>query len=283
MDLQFPSVLYHYTTMNSLCNILNGIENKGTEEHPCYFFKLWFTCVTYMNDPLEEVFFKQSLYYAFENFQKLNCLVDKRDELQIAFTGLGLNRGDGYAVSLSENHDSLTMWRAYGSNGQGVAIGFDVDKLANAVLSFEKCKFLKMDYKSLNEFIVTFTEEDVQNAYDAIEIEEERGAINLPVFESLYDKYQQVKTDAYKEENEWRIVFNDDIYKKKSFRERNGLIIPYYEVELPLEVIKRFVIGPCAEQDLSKRFLDSMLFYKAHGLKKNEMEIFLSQVPYVLR
>ena len=61
---------------------------------------------------------------------------------------------------------------------------------------------------------------------------------------------------------EWRLVFEDRLDDRKEFRERNGLIGPYYEIELPLRVVKCFV-SPCADRELLKSSLDSMLFYKA--------------------
>ena len=284
MDMNGPSVLYHYTTMNSVWNILDNITNRGDEREPEYFFKLWVSCAQYMNDPMEGLFFRKCLYAAFEKYQNRFLLADKSEYMAFAFTALNLNRQTFYAFSLSEHADSLSMWRSYGNNGQGVAIGFDVDELSKAVSRFDYCDFLKMIYKTETDFVDAFTDDDLQLAYDAIEAEEDgRCSIAYPDYEFLHDKYRNIKNIYYSEEKEWRLIFEDRLCDRKEFREKNGLIVPYYEIELPLNAIRYFVIGPCADRELSKSSLDSMLFYKARGFRTNEDKVRLSEVPYVLR
>lgn len=80
---------------------------------------------------------------------------------------------------------------------------------------------------------------------------------------------------------DWSSTTRPDL--PKQFRERNGLILPYYEIELPLKVIRHFVIGPCTNQALSRSALESMLYHKAREFRKNERKVLLSEVPYVLR
>lgn len=285
MKPNHPEILYHYTTMNSLWNILNNITNKGDKDNPDYFFKIWVSCAQYMNDPMEGVFFRKCLYAAFMNYQEMNDIEDKSDYLNFAFTALNFHRQTFYVFSLSEHRDSLSMWRSYGNNGQGIAIGFDVNELSAATSGFSGCHFLKIIYRSEQNFINTFTHNDLELAYHAIEVggEDLFCSVKYQDYEFLHDKYQNVKNICYSDEKEWRLVFDDELYKEKEFRERNGLIIPYYEIELPLNVIRCFVIGPCANQELSKSSLDSMLFHKARGFRENEDKIYLSGVPYVLR
>lgn len=53
MNTERPEVLYHYTTMNALCNMLNGVTDRGDGQTPDYRFRIWVSCADYMNDPLE--------------------------------------------------------------------------------------------------------------------------------------------------------------------------------------------------------------------------------------
>lgn len=36
MNTERPEVLYHYTTMNALCNMLNGVTDRGDGQTPDY-------------------------------------------------------------------------------------------------------------------------------------------------------------------------------------------------------------------------------------------------------
>lgn len=285
MKTNNPNILYHYTTMNSLWNILNDITNRGDEKNPSYYIKLWVTCARYMNDPMEGLFFRKCLYSAFLRYQAVCELEDKSGYMQLSFAALNLSRQTFYAFSLSEHADSLSMWRSYGNNGQGVAIGFDTKELSDAISKYDSCNFLKIEYKTEEDFVNTFTDKDLQRAYDAIEINEDDsgGSIDYLSYEFLHDKYQHIKNSFYSDEREWRLIFNDMLDVQKKFRERNGLIIPFYEIELPIDVIKCLTIGPCADQELSKSSLDSILYHKARGFRVGEDTIRLSEVPYVLR
>ena len=45
-----------------------------------------------------------------------------------------------YAVCLSERADQLSQWRAYGDDGRGVALGFDLSTFAQREPSFTVCR-----------------------------------------------------------------------------------------------------------------------------------------------
>ena len=84
------------------------------------------------------------------------------------------------------------------------AIAFPVDFISR----YEHGNFLKISYKTENKYIDTFTSEDLQRAYDAIEINEDGrdcSVKNLD-YEFLHDKYQHIKNTCYSEEREWRLV-----------------------------------------------------------------------------
>ena len=284
MNTERPEVLYHYTTMNALCNLLNGVTDRGDGQTPDYRFRIWVSCADYMNDPLEGVFFRKCLHEAFLRYQSAHDLPDKSGYMPFAFTALNLNRQTFYAFSLSEHADSLPMWVAYGNNGQGVAIGFDTEEFARAAAEYPYCHFLKMAYRTGGEFAEMFSDEDMARAYEAIRPREDGGcSVCYADYDFLHDKYSHVKNRYYAAEREWRLVFDDRPDLPKQFRERNGLILPYYEIELPLKVIRHFVIGPCTNQALSRSALESMLYHKAREFRKNERKVLLSEVPYVLR
>ena len=141
-----------------------------------------------------------------------------------------------------------------------------------------------MAYRTGGEFAEMFSDEDMARAYEAIRPREDGGcSVCYADYDFLHDKYSHVKNRYYAAEREWRLVFDDRPDLPKQYRERNGLILPYYEIELPLKVIRHFVIGPCTNQALSRSALESMLYHKAREFRKNERKVLLSEVPYVLR
>lgn len=210
MNTERPEVLYHYTTMNALCNMLNGVTDRGDGQTPDYRFRIWVSCADYMNDPLEGVFFRKCLHEAFLRYQSAHDLPDKSGYMPFAFTALNLNRQTFYAFSLSEHADSLPMWVAYGNNGQGVAIGFDTEEFARAAAEYPYCHFLKMAYRTGGEFAEMFSDEDMARAYEAIRPREDGGcSVCYADYDFLHDKYSHVKNRYYAAEREWRLVFDD--------------------------------------------------------------------------
>ena len=80
------------------------------------------------------------------------------------FTALNRNRPTFYAFSLPEHADSLSIRRAYGNNGQGVAIGAIRRNGRKRVLRFESCDSLQMAYRTEAEFVGMFTCDDLQSS-----------------------------------------------------------------------------------------------------------------------
>ena len=198
MNTERPEVLYHYTTMNALCNMLNGVTDRGDGQTPDYRFRIWVSCADYMNDPLEGVFFRKCLHEAFLRYQSAHDLPDKSGYMPFAFTALNLNRQTFYAFSLSEHADSLPMWVAYGNNGQGVAIGFDTEEFARAAAEYPYCHFLKMAYRTGGELAEMFSDEDMARAYEAIRPREDGGcSVCYADYDFLHDKYSHVKNRYY--------------------------------------------------------------------------------------
>ena len=114
-----PTILYHYTSVETLLKI---IENSNTE-------KICFraTHARFFNDPYEYNLAISLLKQSLVKYEKNNSIENKKSSNfnKRFFTNLGLIFGDPFLFSLSENSDNLAMWRTYGVDVKGVAIGLD--------------------------------------------------------------------------------------------------------------------------------------------------------------
>jgi hypothetical protein len=115
-----PEVVYHYTSMDTLLKI---VETRS----------IWATNINYLNDVLE----------------RKHCLASVRSRLSSAdgktsFGPIEEDQGEKeerdsirslpFVASFSGARDSLTQWRSYCPQGNGVCIGFRTESLNNAFL-----------------------------------------------------------------------------------------------------------------------------------------------------
>jgi Protein of unknown function (DUF2971) len=103
------SLIYHYCSATTA----EQITRSG---------KLWFSDITKMNDPNE-------YKYGFERLKSSNLVNSSvLDQIQMG------QQFQIFSASFSTESDCLTLWRCYGDNGKGVAIGFDRDELQQTSL-----------------------------------------------------------------------------------------------------------------------------------------------------
>lgn len=235
-----------------------------------------------MNDPNESDFFLNSIGNAFLKYQEKYSLADKSAYFATTFSIWDQLKGDKYVLSLSEDSDSLTMWRAYGNDGRGVAIGINTEKLFQFITSHSDLYFLKVKYMDTLSHMQSFAEDDLEKIYNDIEIRDD-GSVSSgwDIFSELYEtSYLSYKNKAYNAENEWRVVLIKGGGCK--YRESNGLIIPYCELEIPIELVEDIMIGPTANKELSKCTLENMIFNKINSHKKftKKISVINSNIPY---
>ncbi len=270
-----PPILYHYTSVETLLKIIeNSVGGK-------ICFRA--THAKYFNDPYEYnlaiSLLKQSLF----TYEKNNNIVKgKSSKFKFKiFTNLGLFFGDPFLLSLSENSDNLTMWRTYGADGKGVAIGIDSilldeyskdEKIKNTNLL--QCKY---DKRTILTGLVRYWE----FVYDHFNIKENGKGMNLSSFHFLFDLITfsfTFKRNEYKEEKEWRLCKNEISDSNTKFRESDGVLIPYIEHLFDKKIIKKIVVGPCVNRKLTKESIEMFLKTRKFELAKNS--IVISKVPY---
>jgi hypothetical protein len=240
------TILYHYCSNNAFHSI---IENR----------KVRLSSLSLSNDSMEGKLVAEILAH----IAKADGL-DQAATQRLLKSVSGLEQViDGLGFCLSEDGDLLSQWRGYAADATGVSIGFSKDYLeqfAEASLSPEKSGFtlqrveydlavqeslIKPTYieikKLINEGAFKFPgKSSLLDARSDDEVERDnekiKGAfsrLSMKVL-TLFAKLFLLKTSAFREEREWRLISyfvktGDD---RCSFRALNDRIVPFREFDL---------------------------------------------------
>ena len=230
-----PEYLFHYTSATGLLGILKCGKIRVTKIH-------------YLND-------KSELQLAFDYI---------RDEIDQQKRGIGKTRSDEdldkMAASLDFNastnlcvasftavDDQLSQWRGYCEIGKGYSLGFNFDKLRKLVASqpgweLVPCIYSERQHKQIAKYLVDNypTKEMLKSSQDRLQVQPN----SLPAFiDSFSSKAMslapRIKSEAFQEEEEWRLITPILDYANAMFREGNHSLIPYWEFDLDFPIQAR--------------------------------------------
>lgn len=283
-------LIYHYTNASALL----GMFKNCSKENP--YITMWATHALYLNDPTEYEYGKdvclrllksvEEQYNISQEIRLSKLVLDNETgikpylhlmDVANSMTPKSVGEGTPYIISLSENRDTLPMWNTYAQRGNGIAIGFDQDLLnkEHGKWVVKKC-FYDVEDKEYNNI-----KSHMRSMYEEIKFQNTRGPV-LDIHQTAYFLQElhseiaaYIKHKAYKDEREVRCKISraSDI----RFRESNGLIIPYVEVEIPIKCIKEIIIGPTNDSER----MSTALFMLVNNVGcKNGLEIKKSQIPY---
>lgn len=276
-----PESLYHYTSINTLEKILTQSIRKE-------YLILRSTHFEYLND-----------------YQELNLAIDEMRKVAQKFEEDGKDKENKelskyldhnnwkrimnlfellngpYITSFSENSDSLPMWNMYGNNGNGVALGFqkiEPQHLDNERKRLKNCLYDTESFKDL------FTE-NFQFIYDNVNINGGNLAVDGKLaLNELAFIFGTLKHKAFEFEKEWRLMKQVNIERNAiKFHSSNGILKPFIENKFQKSDLKKIVIGPCADKELSKRSIEMLLHNAGFSLNKkdeNFVEVLISKAPY---
>lgn len=243
----------------------------------------WATDYRCLNDPYEINYLYQCLCDALQDYENRNQLQSKSPFLKATFQQWLLWKSP-YVFSLSECIDSLSLWRLYGDQGRGVAIALDRSELLNKLPSGPGWYAMKkIDYQTESEVRAMFDDVTLQALYQEIDPSQSPYCpIQTLSHNDLSLQACYLKTPAYRDEREWRISRErlNDHFQEVNFREKNGLIIPYIDIDIPLSCVKQIIIGPREDQRLCASSIGEML-RKYAGYY--QIDVLLSSLPYVCR
>lgn len=256
-ELYNQKQLYHYTNLNAF---IGGIVCDGREinKEICLYATHW----NYLNDPKE-------IILGHERFVKI---IKKENEQGLLEEYLKENK----QISLSRQKDFLPMWGLYGSNGSGIMLSFNTEKLLKKYgylimpCIYQDSEYDKNAFKKLMNL-------DFKGIIDELNNEELFYPIVLVslLFISI------LKDNSYEYEDEVRIVGLGnkyfDMYSKEEFRVANGnKIIPYTKVYFPKDFLEEVIVGP--NQDAEKNCETIKKYLASIGLE--HVNVIISTVPY---
>jgi hypothetical protein len=166
------------------------------------------------NHPAEERHFREVI--SPETWQKAMALA-KSNLLQ--------HQRDTFVFSTSAEcgdmhpRNNLYMWGHYGNGHRGVAIEFDVEALAKSLVKLHSqvnpTPIALQDVWSRIEYREKFAPITCEMFYDFLqqEVDFATGKIlarRATAFESYFDLMVRVKSDAWSQENEWRLMWRFD-------------------------------------------------------------------------
>jgi len=270
-------IAYHYTGIDTLEKILANTSKENLR------IRLRATHINFLNDGFENVIGRYILPKCIGQIEKelkvkpdssLAPLVMNNDYMDnhiVPHLKSFNENNEGmskFVISLSEDSDSLVMWSMYGNKGNGIAIGLDTDKLnPNSEQFFnvfkEKCNYwddvalhspsMRCNtqlYKKIREIYSGITDSRVQDSMKKLYEREvppenmdfvlkENAVINLVSFCSVYNKL-----GMWSNEKEYRLSFDTLSFQMRYNKNRDGVYVPYVDIDFPLDALKEIVIGP---------------------------------------
>ena len=287
-------LLYHYTTGSALLGMLKDYDKENDNLN----LTMWATHYKYMNDPTE---FRGGVKWCKQAIIKiekqLNIPLKKRIGSIINRKNFESYKNDNespFVISFSRAKDSLHMWNMYAQNGNGIALRFDKKKLTNWVtnkighcniydihdciysskaLSQEQIESIKEVYP----FYLDINYDKIGLKKLGISLDQTNDVHAYATMTLIYilNAYP-IKHEAYKEEKECRIIMYPTSEKK--FRDKDGLIVPYIEQQIPFDCLDSIMVGPTADFERVRESI--LLFLESKGIKWEEDKIKKSKVPY---
>jgi hypothetical protein len=257
--------LYHYTSPVGLAGMLE-------------YRKLWFSQFAYSNDESEYSYAINLITSVLEEYglgKEAIYNFPTEDKIPLVFT-----------FSLSEKGDLLSQWRGYCPDG-GYSISFDTQQL-NAMMSqyglvIGKCVYDEGLQKQLiRDHIIGYSS---PADYEAAKKDYRVTSTKSWSYRELHRQSALnriaplIKHPGFKEEEEWKIIKSYEgggiphlkallsmVAEAKDrirFRGSNGMLIPYFEMELTTDTspvnIRELIVGPTPHKKLSLLSADAIV------------------------
>lgn len=249
-----PGLLYHYTDSAGF----HGIFRTRT---------VWATDFRFLNDTQEmlvgeRVFRQEALATRDASPTKrqafiLNAIVQAHDEEKLSRIAAPC------VVSLSEEGNLLSQWRAYGAGGAGYSIGFSGFPLpeeakpeADAALWLIKCQYDETVFRATVRSSFQGLAAEYEAAADEHSVDENSDGRIGGLFIALGLRYAaaltlRLKHSAFREEQEWRLILLPSVGREASvleYRSGKAGLVPYVPVTLATAEARlqvgRVIVGP---------------------------------------
>jgi Protein of unknown function (DUF2971) len=279
------SCLYHYTSAQGLQGILRSRS-------------LWATDAAFLNDSQEIKYSAEPLIARMSEILAAN-VHDKRESWAVSSTPQNYlefmesaleaiqtfvtsdrqthaAQNDAfidaatYVACLSEEHDQLGQWRAYGR--RGYAIGLTREGLEEAAPRLDQVRYGESEVNRLCDKLIGEFETQEKSAFHP-----SLGGFIRAVLD-IMPELALVKHEAFHQEREWRLVVRPLTIDRTEIRVRvSSEVVPYVECTFPQSCIAEIVIGPGGDFH-SERAVRALL--RANGYDPAEVQITQSRAPF---
>jgi len=269
-------IIYHYCSLETFLNIIK-------------YSSLWLTDILKSNDGKELSWIKEKINKNIElELTNLGNEALEAWKTFIDYKKFGNCSGTFYTACFSECPDSLSQWRGYAQDGEGLAIGFSKSPLNSLnnqppfpypLFIFDRVIY---DEKSQNAFVKSIVRETMNKiGYKGI------GHIAIEFnFESNF-RYIFYKNPSFSEEKEWRLTMNSTVNREPmlqtnlSFSENNyivsnGKLVSYVALDfsrIKHSFVKEVWIGPkskVSQQDIINLLSRFNYYNKCDGYSFDE-------------
>ena len=281
-DVSEDSIIYHYTSPEGLL----GITDKQC---------LWATDINYLNDSSESRYVyllvsnilkskSESWNKDFQESLSLRCehQIKKYD---ISNRLLFADKTDVYVISFSLDRDNLNMWKYYTKNAGNVGynIGFDKTALTTncGLNNFTYGKVIYDEAKQID--LLRTTLEKFEELYSKQPDRFGRAQVFQFLVSTLYNISAFFKHPAFADENEFRVVIRNHIRFNKSndlkihYRIKDGVFIPYTNLEFATSAVISIALSPSDKQSMAVHSVQRMLEEK---YKLRYEDFFCSLIPF---
>lgn len=274
------TMIAHYTTMEGMLGMLSNLTINDEE----ISLKLWASNIFSLNDP-DELMYGYSIIRKWLPKIESELCVNDNVKLSRIWSVANVNQKHSkfnkllreslknqenvpYIISFSMVIDNLAMFRMYGNEASGVCLVFSYGAIKESCTLYDVCynenldnchfspyDMLKVEYKS---YLKSLKGRNL-NQKEKFQLMLQ----HLVTYILITAPY--LKRGDYEYEKEIRY---SNLYKSSDsikFRtSKNGNIIPYKEVNIPWQAVKRIIVGPRANFESSKYAIELAL--KAKGI-----------------
>lgn len=273
-------VVYHYTSANALLSILQKRELRFTDRF-------------YLNDKSEGTYV---LELSKENLSELMDDTSLQSEIKKVIDERIASPQSGnfyvYQCSCSTDRDNLALWNYYTKSNdmQGYNIGIRTDKIDNISIPtpmrdlpvyagsviYNRNNQLNKLRQLLERFGNFQREHDPNNAHI---VDLARFAVDKIMMLGIF-----FKNPYFEVEKEYRIAIvpyieeNGEVYAEieRKFMERYGILIPYFDVAIPNELINGITVSPTMNFETAQKSLQNVL---SLSTDLRQEDIIASKIP----
>lgn len=276
-DHKLPTVLYHYTSQQGLIGI---VESRS----------IWATHIRYLNDSSEYSYGEDVIREVISERRKgvsgnLKKFFDDFDGISDLFSDTHF-----FITSLTENGDLLSQWRGYTQNGNGFCVGFNTEELGKVLakgseFNLLRCVYERAEQEDLVNQAIDYAIGEWDRPDETPSKQETRLRIHPPAMLRISCSFLApvFKNITFSEEQEWRLIFSEQLWDKWKFRTGQSMIIPYIEVSLLPDAlepipISEVIVGPTPHSDLAQASVQMLLY--ANNLPGFITSIRMSDIPF---